>query len=205
MSDRDSSVVSSNSITPTESTSDGLPNDKLVKLGQALLPIIKGRTPDTLCKDMLRILPTNDYGDKVHLRTEEDCEIFILIMLLMDEEKVEDSYIVDTPKLWSELKINECVNKVQMTRLILNLSLKDVVVMFRSIYSMDTEFMDYRLRLLHYKYYSLTNKKLTHKVSVGDSSSSNSDNVRMKDFNEFLFRGTFRKDTVLRWFQRWWH
>jgi hypothetical protein len=168
-------------------------SDQFLQLGSILIPSIKRKDIDSILEDILRILPSNNYGDPVRINTAMDVEVFILIMLLMDDELIEDLYIIDTPKNWKDHEINNAVNKVQFTRLMTKLKPKNLAILFRNIYSIEGS-MDYRLKLIHYRYYNLTNN-IDHNMISSMSTT--------KDISRLLFIGTYKShwcDYIASWF-----
>ncbi len=161
-------------------------DESFLKLGQVLIPKISGMNPDEVLGQILRVLPTNNYGDPVVVRSASDVEVFILIMLLMDDERIEDNYLTDAPEKWDEIQINEAVNKVQFTRIVQKLTPRNTAVLFRNIYSTGGVF-DYRLQLLHYQYTMQTHKK-QHNES------------RQNALDRYLFVGTYRQDSMFQLF-----
>ncbi len=176
-------------------------SDQFLQLGSILIPSIKGKNIDSILEDILRILPSNNYGDPVYINTATDIEVFILIMLLMDEELIEDLYIIDTPKDWKDHEINKAVNKVQFTRLMTKLKPKNLAILFRNIYSTGGS-MDYRLKLIHYRYYNLTNNVIDHEL-ISASHNMISSMSTTKDISRLLFIGTYKSrwwDYIVSWF-----
>lgn len=112
--------------------------------------ILKLKDDQLIIDKINNIFKTNDkcWGDKVELNNIEDCEIFILTCILMDNKEIELQYLLEHIK---NKNIVNAIISIQLARTIFNMDKLELICWLKSLLHNGIDSNDIKLILIMQK------------------------------------------------------